>query len=40
MSTGWSLVQDFGDMAGGPDAARRGKFLDEMAACAERLDIR
>ena len=34
------LVQDFGDMAGGPDAARRGKFLDEMAACAERLDIR
>ena len=34
------VVQDFGDMAGGPDAARRGKFLDEMAACAERLDIR
>ena len=34
------LVQDFGDMAGGPDPARRGKFLDEMAACAERLDIR
>jgi probable F420-dependent oxidoreductase len=34
------LVQDFGDMAGGPDAVRRGKFLDEMAACAERLDIR
>jgi probable F420-dependent oxidoreductase len=34
------LVQDFGDMAGGPDAARRGKFLDEMAACAERLDLR
>jgi probable F420-dependent oxidoreductase len=34
------LVQDFGDMAGGPDAARRGKFLDEMAATAERLDIR
>ena len=33
------LVQDFADMAGGPDAARRGKFLDEMAACAERLDI-
>ena len=33
------LVQDFGDMAGGPDAARRGKFLDEMTACAERLDI-
>jgi len=33
------LVQDFGDMAGGPDASRRGKFLDEMAACAERLDI-
>ena len=26
------VVQDFGDMAGGPDAARRGKFLDEMAA--------
>ncbi|HEY3670046.1 MAG TPA: TIGR03619 family F420-dependent LLM class oxidoreductase [Acidimicrobiia bacterium] len=35
-----ALVQDFTDMAGGPDAARRGKFLDEMAACAERLDIR
>lgn len=35
-----AVVQDFGDMAGGPDAARRGKFLDEMAACAERLDIR
>jgi probable F420-dependent oxidoreductase len=34
------LVQDFGDMAGGPDAGRRGKFLDEMAATAERLDIR
>jgi len=34
------LVQDFGDMAGGPDPQRRGKFLDEMAACAERLDIR
>ena len=34
------VVQDFGDMAGGPDAVRRGKFLDEMAACAERLDIR
>ncbi|HEU5309370.1 MAG TPA: LLM class F420-dependent oxidoreductase [Acidimicrobiia bacterium] len=34
------LVQDFMDMAGGPDAERRGKFLDEMAACAERLDIR
>ena len=33
------LVQDFADMAGGPDAARRGKFLDEMKACAERLDI-
>lgn len=33
------LVQDFGDMAGGPDAARRGKFLDEMSACAERLDV-
>ena len=34
------LVHDFADMAGGPDAARRGKFLDEMTACAERLDIR
>jgi probable F420-dependent oxidoreductase len=34
------LVQDFADMAGGPDAARRGKFLEEMAATAERLDIR
>lgn len=34
------LVQDFTDMAGGPDAGRRGKFLDEMAATAERLDIR
>ena len=34
------VLQDFADMAGGPDAARRGKFLDEMAACAERLDIR
>jgi probable F420-dependent oxidoreductase len=34
------LVQDFGDMAGGPDIGRRGKFLDEMAATAERLDIR
>ena len=34
------LVQDFGDMAGGPDAGRRGKFLDEMAATAERLVIR
>jgi hypothetical protein len=34
------VVQDFGDMAGGPDAARRDKFLAEMAACAERLDIR
>ena len=33
------ILQDFGDMAGGPDAARRGKFLDEMTACAERLDI-
>ena len=39
-STAWSVLQDFGDMAGGPDAVRRGKFLDEMAACAERLDIR
>jgi probable F420-dependent oxidoreductase len=34
------LVQDFNDMAGGPDAGRRGKFLDEMAATAERLDVR
>jgi probable F420-dependent oxidoreductase len=34
------LVQDFTDMAGGPDASRRGKFLAEMAATAERLDIR
>jgi len=33
------VVQDFGDTAGGPDAARRGKFLDEMAATAERLAI-
>lgn len=34
------LVHDWSGMVGGPDAARRGKFLDEMAACAERLDIR
>ena len=34
------LVQDFGDLAGGPADARRGKFLDEKAACAERLDVR
>jgi probable F420-dependent oxidoreductase len=34
------LVQDFLDMAGGPATARRGKFLDEMAATADRLDIR
>jgi probable F420-dependent oxidoreductase len=34
------LVQDFGNLAGGPTDARRGKFLDEMAATAERLDIR
>src|SRR3954447_3467661 len=33
------LVPDFGDMAGGPDSARRGKFLEEMKACAERLDL-
>jgi probable F420-dependent oxidoreductase len=33
------LVRDFSDMAGGPTAGRRGKFLDEMAAWAERLDI-
>jgi hypothetical protein len=31
------VVPDFADMAGGPDAVRRGKFLDEMEACAERL---
>jgi probable F420-dependent oxidoreductase len=34
------LVHDWDGMAGGPDADRRGKLLDEMAACAERLDIR
>jgi probable F420-dependent oxidoreductase len=34
------LVHDWSGMAGGPDAARRGKFLTEMTACAERLDIR
>jgi probable F420-dependent oxidoreductase len=34
------LLRDFTDMAAGPDAERRGKFLDEMAACAERLDVR
>ena len=34
------VLNDFSDMAGGPDAARRGMFLDEMAACAERLDLR
>jgi probable F420-dependent oxidoreductase len=33
------LLQDFADMAGRPDAARRDKFLEEMAATAERLDI-
>jgi probable F420-dependent oxidoreductase len=33
------LVYDWDGMAGGPDAERRGKLLDEMAACAERLDI-
>ena len=33
------VVQNFGDMAGGSDAVRRGKFRDEMAATAERLDI-
>jgi probable F420-dependent oxidoreductase len=34
------LVYDWDGMAGGPDAERRGKLLDEMAACAERLDVR
>jgi probable F420-dependent oxidoreductase len=34
------LVHDWSGMAGGPDPARRGKFLDEMSACAERLDVR
>jgi probable F420-dependent oxidoreductase len=34
------LVPDFSDMAGGPDEQRRGKFLAEMAATAERLDLR
>jgi probable F420-dependent oxidoreductase len=33
------LVHDWSGMAGGPDAARRGKFQEEMAASAERLDI-
>ena len=33
------LLQNFGDMAGGPDAARRGMFLTEMEACAERLAL-
>jgi probable F420-dependent oxidoreductase len=31
------IVQDFADMAGGPDAARRGMFLREMEGCARRL---
>jgi probable F420-dependent oxidoreductase len=31
------LVQDFTDMAGGPDAAKRGMFLREMEATAGRL---
>jgi probable F420-dependent oxidoreductase len=31
------VLQDFSDMAGGPDAARRGMFLAEMEACADRL---
>jgi probable F420-dependent oxidoreductase len=34
------LLQDFTDMAGGPDAARRGMFLREMEACADRLALR
>jgi probable F420-dependent oxidoreductase len=33
------LLQDFSDMAGGPDAARRGMFLAEMEACADRLGL-
>ncbi len=33
------LLQDFGDMAGGPDAARRGIFLGEIEACADRLAL-
>jgi probable F420-dependent oxidoreductase len=33
------LVQDFTDMAGGPDAGRRGMFLAEMEACADRLGL-
>jgi hypothetical protein len=33
------LLQDFTDMAGGPDAARRGMFLAEMEACADRLGL-
>jgi len=33
------LVHDFSDMAGGPDAARRGMFLREMEACADRLGL-
>jgi probable F420-dependent oxidoreductase len=31
------LVHDFSDMAGGPDAGRRGMFLREMEASADRL---
>ena len=34
------LVHDWSGMAGGPDATRRGEFLDEMTACADRLDVR
>jgi probable F420-dependent oxidoreductase len=34
------LVHDWSGMAGGPDAARRRGFVAEMAASAERLDIR
>jgi probable F420-dependent oxidoreductase len=34
------LLQDFSDMAGGPDAAKRGMFLAEMEACADRLALR
>lgn len=33
------VLQDFSDMAGGPDAARRGMFLAEMEACADRLGL-
>ena len=33
------VLQDFTDMSGGPDAARRGMFLAEMEACADRLGL-